>query len=354
MKKVLTILMVIVMAAMSLTACSSSTPAPASSSPAVSSAPAASSPAPASAPAKLVKEFKLGYINSPVGPMHEAALKFGEILKAKTNGQYSVKVFPSSQLGNERELAEAVALGTVDMTLSGPTPVSWYIPEYSMVNCPFIYKDLQHYMRVWDGEVGKFINDKLLEKKGLVVLDNWYRGPRYLTANKEIKTLADLKGLKIRVPEAEITLETWKILGTNPTPVAFNELYLALQQGVVEAQENPFEMIQTASLYDVQKYIMNTQHVASHYMLLISDKQLKGLPADIQKAIKEAALEAGEYQDKLMLEGEDKILAELKAKGMKFVDLDMQPWFDLALGKIKDTFAKKYDMGIYDKVINTK
>ena len=232
---------------------------------------------------KPVKEFKLGYINSPNGPMHEAALKFGEYVKESTKGQYSVKVYPSSQLGNERELTEAVTLGTVDMTLSGPTPVSWYIPEYSMVNCPFIYKDLQHYMRVWDGEVGKLIKQLLLEKKGLNVLDNWYRGPRYLTANKEIKTLDDLKGLKIRVPEAEITLEVWKILGANPTPVPFNELYMSLQQGVVVAQENPFEMIQTASLYDVQKYIMNTQHVASHYMLLISDKQLKSLPADTQK-----------------------------------------------------------------------
>lgn len=161
---------------------------------------------------KLIKEFKLGYINSPIGPMHEAAVKYGELVREATGGRYSVKVYPSSQLGNERELTEAVTLGTVDMTLSGPTPVSWYIPEYSMVNCPFIYKDLQHYMRVWDGEVGKMINGLLLEKKGLQVLDNWYRGPRYLTAKKEIKTLEDLKGLKIRVPEAEITLEVWKIL----------------------------------------------------------------------------------------------------------------------------------------------
>lgn len=301
----------------------------------------------------LVKEFKLGYINSPIGPMHEAAVKYGELLREATKGQYSVKVYPSSQLGNERELTEAVILGTVDMTLSGPTPVSWYIPEYSMVNCPFIYKDLQHYMRVWDGEVGKFINQLLLEKKGLYVLDNWYRGPRYLTAKKEIKTLEDLKGLKIRVPEAEITLEVWKILGTNPTPVPFNELYMALQQGVVVAQENPFEMIQTASLYDVQKFIMNTQHVASHYMLLIADKQLKSLPADIQKAIKETAVKAGEYQDKLMMEGEAKILKDLESKGMKFVEMDPRPWKELVLKEIPNKLASKYRMDIFEKIINT-
>ena len=305
-------------------------------------------------PPKALKEFKLGYINSPVGPMHEAAIKFGELLKAKTNGQYTVKLFPSSQLGNERELTESVVLGTVDMTLSGPTPVSWYIPEYSMVNCPFIYKDLKHYMRVWNGDVGKFINDKLFEKKGLVVLSNWYRGPRYLTAKKEIKTLNDLKGLKVRVPEAEITLKTWKILGANPTPVAFNELYLALQQGVVEAQENPFEMIMTASLYDVQKYIMDTQHVASHYMFLMADKQLKSLPIDAQKAIKEAVVEAGKYQDKIMLEGESNLLSQLKSKGMIFVEVDMKPWFDLVLSKIPETFSTTYNMEIYNKVINTK
>jgi TRAP-type C4-dicarboxylate transport system substrate-binding protein len=276
---------------------------------------------------KLVKEFKLGYINSPVGPMHEAALRFGELLREATKGQYSIKVYPSSQLGNERELTEAVTLGTVDMTLSGPTPVSWYIPEYSMVNCPFIYKDLKHYMRVWDGEVGKFINGLLLEKKGLVVLDNWYRGPRYLTAKKEIKTLDDLKGLKIRVPEAEITLE---------------------------AQENPFEMIQTASLYDVQKFIMNTQHVASHYMLLIADKQLKGLPEDVQKAIRETAVKAGEYQDKLMIEGESKILKELEAKGMKFVEMDPKPWKELVLKQIPVKFASKYKMDIFEKILKTE
>jgi TRAP-type transport system periplasmic protein len=341
MKTLLTHLLAITMVVLSLGAYSSSAQAPKAST--------SKEEAP-----KLLKEFKLGYINSPVGPMHEAAIKFGELLKAKTKGQYTVKLFPSSQLGNERELAEAVVLGTVDMTLSGPTPVSWYIPEYSMVNCPFIYKDLKHYMRVWDGEVGKFINAKLFEKKGLVVLDNWYRGPRYLTAKKEIKTLNDLKGLKVRVPEAEITLKTWKILGANPTPVAFNELYLALQQGVVEAQENPFEMIQTASLYDVQKYIMNTQHVASHYMFLMGDKQLKSLPADVQKAIKEAAVEAGKYQNNLMLEGETKLLSELKAKGMIFVELNMKPWFDLVLSKIPETFSKTYNMDIYKKVVDTK
>ncbi len=303
--------------------------------------------------AKLVKEFKLGYINSPIGPMHEAAVKYGELVREATGGRYSVKVYPSSQLGNERELTEAVTLGTVDMTLSGPTPVSWYIPEYSMVNCPFIYKDLQHYMRVWDGEVGKMISGLLLEKKGLNVLDNWYRGPRYLTAKKEIKTLDDLKGLKIRVPEAEITLEVWKILGTNPTPVPFNELYMALQQGVVVAQENPFEMIQTASLYDVQKFVMNTQHVASHYMLLIADKQLKSLPADIQKAIKETAVKAGEYQDKLMMDGEQKILKDLESKGMKFVEMDPKPWKEMVLKEIPTKFASKYRMDIFEKIINT-
>jgi tripartite ATP-independent transporter DctP family solute receptor len=331
MKNLLTILLAVVVVAVSFAAPVSSADAP-----------------------KVIKEFKLGYINSPIGPMHEAALKFGELLKAKTNGRYTVKVFPSSQLGNERELTEGVVLGTVDMTLSGPTPVSWYLPEFSMVNCPFIYKDLDHYMRVWNGEVGTLIKDRLLKVKGLIVLDNWYRGPRYLTAKKEVKTLDDLKGLKIRVPEAEITLKTWKILGTNPTPVAFNELFMALQQGVVDAQENPFEMIQTASLYDVQKYIMNTQHVASHYFLLIAEKQLKGLPPDVQKAMKEAAVEAGRYQDKLMLDNEQKILADLKSKGMTFVDLDMKPWFDLVLGKIPETFSKTYDMDIYYKVINTK
>jgi tripartite ATP-independent transporter DctP family solute receptor len=301
----------------------------------------------------LGKEFKLGYINSPIGPMHEAALKFGELLREATQGKYSIKVYPSSQLGNERELTEAVILGTVDMTLSGPTPVSWYIPEYSMVNCPFIYKDLQHYMRVWDGEVGKFINKQLLEKKGLLVLDNWYRGPRYLTANKIIKTLDDLKGLKIRVPEAEITLEVWKILGANPTPIAFNELYLALQQGIVEAQENPLEMIQTASLFDVQKYIMNTQHVASHYMLLISDKQFKSLPADVQNALKETALKAGEYQDKIMIEGEEKILKDLESKGMKFIDMDPKPWKEIVLKEIPKRLGSKYKMDIFDTIIKT-
>ena len=154
MKNLLTILLAVVVVAVSFAAPVSSADAP-----------------------KVIKEFKLGYINSPIGPMHEAALKFGELLKAKTNGRYTVKVFPSSQLGNERELTEGVVLGTVDMTLSGPTPVSWYLPEFSMVNCPFIYKGLDHYMRVWNGEVGTLIKNRLLEVKGLIVLDNWYRGP---------------------------------------------------------------------------------------------------------------------------------------------------------------------------------
>lgn len=301
-----------------------------------------------------VKELKLGYINAPSGPMHEAALKFADLVSKKTNGQYTVKTYPSSQLGNERELADAVSLGTVDMTLSGPTPIMWYIPQYSMVESPFLYKDLNQYRTMYNGEIGKEIKDKLLQVKGLRLIDFWFRGPRYLTANKEIKTLADLKGLKIRVPESEITLETWKTLGANPTPIAFNELYMALKQGVVQAQENPLELIYTTSFYDVQKYVMNTQHAYSTYFLLINDKLMSSMPADIQKAIQEAGVEAGTFETDLMLKSEDDFKKKLEEKGVKFIDLDMKPFKDLINSELPKKFKDKYNMDIYEKIKNMK
>jgi tripartite ATP-independent transporter DctP family solute receptor len=297
------------------------------------------------------KELKLGYINAPVGPMHEAALKFAEIVKQKTNGQYTVKVYPNSQLGNERELADAVSLGTVDMTLSGPTPITWYIPQYSVVESPFLYRDLDHYMKMYKSDVGQELKDQLLKTKGLRVLDFWFRGPRYLTANKEIKNLDDLKGLKIRVPESEIPLETWRILGANPTPIAFNELYMGLKQGVVVAQENPLEMIFASSLYDVQKFVMNTKHAHSAYFLMINDKLFTSMPADVQKTLQEAAVEAGLYEKELMLKSESEFKKKLEEKGVKFVDLDMKPFNDLVSTELpKKLQSKNKRMDIYEKV----
>ena len=198
--------------------------------------------------------LKLGHIAEPENPYGQGADYFAKLVKERSNGEIEIQVFPSSQLGNQRDLVEGLVFGTVDMTLTGTAVLGNFVPEVAVFDLPFIFRDIPHAYKALD-TVGMDLC-KLGEKQGMITLAIWENGVRHMTNNRQpIRTPEDMKGLKVRVMEQPVYIEMMKALGASPTPMAMSELYTALQKGVVDAQENPLAQIATKRFDEVQKYI---------------------------------------------------------------------------------------------------
>lgn len=265
--------------------------------------------------------LKLGHLANEDNVWHKASLKFAEEVKALTNGKVEVKVFPNDSLGKEMDLINGMQLGTADMTITGESLQNW-APKAALLAIPYAFKDLAEMDKAVSGPLGEEIKKEIIEKAKIVPLAYFARGPRYLTSNKPIKTVDDVKGLRMRVPNVPVFMQFWRGVGAQPTPMAFSEVFTSLQTGVIEAQENPLALIKSASFFEVQKYVNRTAHVRSWIYLAISQKSFNKLNADQQKAVTEAAKRTQAYERQLMLADEQNLESELKAKGMTFVDTD--------------------------------
>lgn len=242
-----------------------------------------------------------------------ASLKyFKELVEKNSGGRIEVQLYHSSQLGDDREMMEALQMGTQEMTCPSTAPIAGFVNDFKVFDLPFLFPSEEAADYVLDSEVGQKLLKKL-ENVGIVGLAYWENGYRHLTNSKRpVRTPADLKGLKIRTMENPIHLATFRILGANPTPMAFGELFSAMQQGVVDGQENPWGTIYLQKFYEVQKYATDTGHFYSPFVLMISKVFWDKLPADLQKVIKDAAIQARDHNRKLNREWNAKYLEELK------------------------------------------
>ncbi len=301
------------------------------------------------------RELKLAYVMAPGGPAHEAAGYFAESIKKKTGGKITVKRYPSAQLGNDRELSEALMIGSVDLVVGGTAPIGWYLPQYAAIEAPFMFRSYEHMDNVLNGEIGQEVADAFLKQKGLRVLAWWHRGPRYLTTtDRKVTKPADLAGLKLRVPELPTYIEAWRILGTNPTPITYSEIFMGLKQGIVEGQENPLEVIYTSSFHEVQKYAMKTEHLLGVYMMMVNEAMFRGLSAEHRKAIADAAVEEGKREHELMVKYDEEFVAKLKAKGMTFVDVDREAFRRAVVGELPKRFKGQWAPNFFERIVKTK
>ncbi|NCB52717.1 MAG: TRAP transporter substrate-binding protein [Clostridia bacterium] len=299
-----------------------------------------------------VTTLKLGHIFAQDGSANLAAEKFAELVSEKTDGAYVIEIYPNCQLGDERELCEAVTMGTVDMTLCGDSFIGWYVPEYSSLCAFFTWKSFDHAEKAYRGEIGAELTKAYSDKCNTTVLDYWMRAPRYLCSQKEIHNLSDLKGLTLRIPDDTLYYESFKALGANPTPLSFDEIYLALKQGTINALENPLEDLYNNSFYDVTKYVIETAHQISMFALMINDDVLAGLPADVQQILKDCALEAGDYQNDLMKAAQADYKKKLEDKGMTFiVPDDLQDWYDIINTEVPPKFAGTWKQGLLEQAL---
>lgn len=231
-----------------------------------------------------------------------------------TNNQLQVDVFPAMQLGGAKENVDAVRSGTLALTWVGAAFLSRIVPQLEAVSLPFVFANRESAFRVIDGPVGQAI-DKKLQDKGFISLGWMELGMRHVTNSKHpIRTKADLEGLKIRLQPNDTHLATFRALGANPVAMDVKELYSALEQRVVDGQENPYSVIAANRYSEVQKYLSNTGHFFDLIAVVASKKAFEQLKPEYQKAVREAMTATIAYQRKLAAEEEAKQLAELKTK----------------------------------------
>ncbi|MGF9818326.1 TRAP transporter substrate-binding protein [Brevibacillus agri] len=315
--------------------------------------PAAQTGAPSSDGQSYV--FKAGHSLTEDHPYHLALKKMAEDVDKRSNGKVKIEVYPLSQLGAERELTEALTFGTADMSITSTAPVTNFYAKLGVLDLPFLFESREQAYKVLDGKVGEEML-KNLESANLVGLAWAENGFRHITnGTKDIKKPEDVSGMKIRTQENPIHLAAFETLGAKPTPMAWTEALTALQQGVVDAQENPAIVAQTYKLYDSKQTHMSlTGHVYSAAMILFSKPVWDKLPADVQQLIAEEAKKAGQYERELMIKMEEEAIANLKAKGVVVTeDVDKQA-FREAMKPVYDKFSDQFGKELVDEIVNTK
>lgn len=306
--------------------------------------------APAAPAAKQPISLKLGHVVDGTHTWNKAAEKFAQLVEQKTKGTVKVQVFHSSQLGNDRDLAEGMQMGSVDMALIAGVLGNFY-EGIQLLELPYLFNNQEHLRKVIYGPVGDEIKQNLQKKAGIIGLEFWERGPRQLTTNKPINKIEDIQGLKIRVPEIPPMVAAWKAMGANPTPMAWGEVYTALQQRTIDAQENPFANILSSKIQEVQKNLAITNHVYGYVLHVISEKSNGKLTPDQQKAIREAAKETMVWQNKQVEQEEDSLFKQLQAAGMQVTRPDVSE-FSKRAKTVHKEFADKYGKEMYDKIVN--
>ena len=265
--------------------------------------------------------LKLGHPANEDNIWHKASMKFAEEVEALTEGRIAVEVYPNETLGKEMDVINGMQLGTADMTITGES-LQNYAPMAALLAIPYGYETLEDMDAVAGGELGEKIEQQIIEKVGIRPIAYFARGPRNLTTNRPITSPEELDGLKMRVPNVPLFLNVWKALGANPTPMAFSEVFTSLQNGTIDAQENPLALIKSANFNEVQDYVNLTQHVRSWIYLTLSDMAWQQMSEEDQAAVMEAAARAQEWEREQFLADEQELQAELEELGMEFVEVD--------------------------------
>ena len=291
------------------------------------------------APAYAQVEIKLGHVGEPGSLFQVAADEYAKRANAKLAGKAKVIVFGSSQLGGDKEMLQKLKLGTLDMALPS-TVMSSEVDLFGVFEMPYIVKDRAHMGRIEKAVFWPTLAPEA-EKKGLKVLAVWENGYRQITNSKQpIKVPADLKGIKLRVPEGKWRLKMFQAYGANPSPMKFSELFTALQTGVMDGEENPLTQIYSAKLQEVQKYLSLSGHVYTPAYLTVGTRHWNALPADVRKMLEDIAKETQAFVYEYAANDDTALLAKLKQSGMQVNEVDQEA-FVAASKPIYEEFSKE-------------
>lgn len=265
--------------------------------------------------------FKVAVGDAQGGTQWELATTFKKLFEQKTAGKHKLDLFPNGQLGSEEDTVNNAAMGTLDFSILAVNNITPFSPTVGILTLPYVIQSAEEAKKLTTGVVGKELTENTVRDAKVRIVGWAYSGFRVLTNSKKpVKTLADLQGLKIRVPKNEIMIASYQAWGINPTPMAWSETFTALQQGVVDGQDNPYITVGAMKFNEVQKYVTNIRYVFSLEPLVVSESLFKKQPADVQKAILEAGAEATESSFRFLQATESRIKQELTAKGMQISD----------------------------------
>lgn len=283
-------------------------------------------------------------------PTHFGLLRLAEIVEERSDGQLIIEVFPDRQLGEEREMVEGLQLGTVDMTVVSTGPLGGFVPEINVVDLPFLFNDSVHAYGVLDGPIG----DELLARfadVGIIGAAFWENGWRHLTTNRQVDGPDDLAGLNIRTMENQVHMDSFRALGTSPTPMVWGEVYTSLEQGIIEAQENPITVIYTNNLWEVQDYTYLTGHFYGPHVALISEQTLQQLPDDLQQLLIDATREVAAYQRAVSAQLEAEQIESLREQGMEIVEVDPTPFREAAMD-VYGEYGEEFGQDLIDRILS--
>ena len=303
----------------------------------------------AAGPAAAQTKLKWAHVYETSEPYHTESVWAAEEIKKRTNGKFEIQVFPASSLGKETDINQGLQLGTVDMIISGLSFAARSFPRIGVGYYPFTFRDGDHLLKWSTSPAFRELADGYEAKSGVHLTALTYYGARHTTSNRAFKDCAGMKNLKIRVPDVPAYMAMPKACGANPTPIAFAEVYLALQSGTVEAQENPLPTIDAKKFYEVQKHIMLTGHIVDGVATQIAPHVWKKLTADEKKIFTEVTQEAARRGTEIVKQREAKLADEFRKRGLTVEAVDRSGFQKAVLSKVPmETMG--YDKKDWDKI----
>ena len=298
-------------------------------------------------------KLKWAHVYETNEPFHTESVWAAEEIKKRTNGKFEIQVFPASSLGKETDINQGLTLGTVDMIISGPSFAARSYPRIGIAYYPFIFRDGDHLIAYSKSDVFREMVNEFRQKTGIQITAYTYYGARHTTAQKAFTDCAGMKGIKIRVPDVPAYRATPEACGANPTPIAFAEVYLALQNGTVEAQENPLTTIEAKKFFEVQKHIMLTGHIVDGLVTQIAPHVWNRLSDAEKKVFTDVTQEAAVRATAQIKKREGELVAEFRAKGLGIHNVNRQSFVDAVL-KNRPLESLGFTRRDYDRIVAVK
>jgi len=298
--------------------------------------------------------IRFNHVDGPGGAGYHFSEKLKSLLAERTNGRIQVQNTHSGQLGAERDMYDSMQIGAIEMGRTGSLIISVAAPLYAALDMPYLFRSQQHLRNVLSGPIGQAMHQEFLTRRGIRVLGIVNRGPRHLTtSNRPVRTPADLAGLKLRVPEKPVYLAAWRALGASPTPMAFPEVFTALQQGTIDGQENPLATINGNSFHEVQRHLVLTTHVRGNGWMIASERFWQSLTEADRRLLQQAVNDASAHADEQIAQQEVELLATLRQRGMNVIEPDINAFSTVVHREVPPRFADRWLPGLLDAVIRT-
>lgn len=299
------------------------------------------------AAAQQVRALRFGHVHPPEGEVTRGINRAAEWLRENSNGRLRIDNFPSSQLGSEREMLTQVSNGTLDLCITGPAVLGSWVRPISVLESPFLASDFDQVLRMFGHPAIQAASRQLAESRGITPVEPWYYGTRHMTTrDRPLRVPEDLRGLKMRVPQAPLFVDMMRTLGAAPTPMSLGEVYLSLQTGVIDGQENPLPTIAANRFMEVQRYINLTGHILVPLLPVVATQTWTALPEADRSLLRRALRAGAEVSDQLVRQGEQSLRGEFEGRGVQFINSDRDA-FRRALQPLYDRYEEVWGRGVF-------